>query len=289
MTNPTASPVPAARSLVCERCGTGFSCALSGDCWCTAEPVQLPLPAAGSGADCVCPDCLRKAAAHAAATWQVDAVLLDMDGTLLDTERVYLASLNTALAQLGFGDGTALGHAMIGIPGPECEVMLRDHFGADFPLAALNDAYVISRDEMLHENMPLKPGAVELLDALRAAACPIALVTSSSRPTAEAHLAAGGIRAHFETLLTRDDVARGKPHPDLYLLAAQRLGVRPAACVAIEDSGPGIASAYSAGAIPLLVPDIVTPGAETLAKCAAVVPDLHAALTLLQQRAGIAR
>lgn len=286
MTNPTGSPAAAARSVICEQCGTAFSCALSGDCWCMAEPVRLPLPTAG-GTDCLCPDCLRKAAD--AAAWQVDAVLLDMDGTLLDTERVYLASLNSALAQLGFGDGTALGHAMIGIPGPECEVMLRAHFGVDFPMAELNDAYVVRRDEMLRQGMPLKRGAVELLDALQLAACPIALVTSSSRLTAEQHLTAGGIRAHFETLLTRDDVARGKPHPDLYLLAAQRLGVAPRACVAIEDSGPGIASAYSAGAIPLMVPDIIAPDAETRAKCAAVVPDLHVALTLLQQRGGLGR
>jgi HAD superfamily hydrolase (TIGR01509 family) len=248
-----------------------------------AEPVQLPMPAAGGG-DCLCPDCLR-AAAHGA--WQVDAVLLDMDGTLLDTERVYLASLDTALQSMGYTDGAALGHAMIGIPGPECELMLMAHYGADFPLAALNDAYVARRDEMFRAGMPLKAGAVELLDALRASACKVALVTSSGRATAEAHLVAGGIRAHFETVLTRDDVARGKPHPDLYLLAAQRLGVQPAACVAIEDSGPGIAAAHSAGTIPIMVPDILAPSAETIAQCAAVVPDLHAALALLKARGGL--
>jgi HAD superfamily hydrolase (TIGR01509 family) len=283
MTNQTASPAP--RNLVCEGCGAPFTCDVAGDCWCMAEPAALPLPTAGG--DCLCRDCLRKA--RDAAAWQVDAVLLDMDGTLLDTERVYLASLNLALGQLGYGDGTALGHAMIGIPGPECEHMLRAHFGADFPLAALNDAYVARRDEIFRAGMPLKPGALELLDALRDAACPIALVTSSARATAEAHLAAGGLRAHFETILTRDDVLRGKPHPELYLLAAERLGVRPQACVAIEDSSPGIASAHSAGAIAIMVPDIIAPTAETREKCAAVLPNLHAARTLLRQRAGIGR
>src|SRR6185437_5911876 len=101
---------------------------------------------------------------------------------------------------------------------------------------------------------------------------------------AESHLAAGGIRAHFETVLTRDDVARGKPHPDLYLLAAQRLGVPPASCVAIEDSGPGIAAAHGAGTIPIMVPDILAPSAETRAKCAAVLPDLHAVLAMLRAK-----
>lgn len=284
MTAPTDTCL-APRKLVCEGCGAEFACDVAGDCWCMAEPAALPLPT--SGGDCLCPNCLRQA--RDAAQWQVDAVLLDMDGTLLDTERVYLASLNIALEQLGFGDGTALGHAMIGIPGPECETMLLAHFGADFPLAELNDAYVLRRDEFFRQGMPLKPGALKLLDALRVAACPIALVTSSARATAETHLAAGGLRAHFETILTRDDVARGKPYPDLYLLAAERLGVRPQACVAIEDSSPGIVSAHSAGTIPVMVPDIIAPTAETRAKCAAVVADLHVVLTMLRQRAGIGR
>ena len=71
--------------------------------------------------------------------------------------------------------------------------------------------------------LPLKRGAVELLDALQAAECPMAIVTSSSLRTADAHLQLAGIRHRFETILTRDDVARGKPSPDLYLLAAARL------------------------------------------------------------------
>jgi HAD superfamily hydrolase (TIGR01509 family) len=221
------------------------------------------------------------------AIWTIDAVLLDMDGTLLDTERVYLSSLVTALTAFGYDDATAACHAMIGIPALECENMLRVRYGDDFPLKDFNRAFVARRDEILQEGLPVKRGAVELLDALRSADCPIALVTSSSRRTAEQHLTLGGIRSYFETILTRDDVERGKPSPDLYLLAAARLGVRPQACVAIEDSNPGIAAAYAAGVIPIMVPDILQPTAETRKKCAAVLPDLHAALAMLKQRSRI--
>lgn len=216
--------------------------------------------------------------------WQIGAVLLDMDGTLLDTERVYLASLTAALGAFGYPDVTPIYHAMIGIPYAQCETILRSHYGEDFPLADFNSAFDARCDEIFRTGLPLKPGTIELLAALREAGCPMGVVTSSSRQIAERHLTLGGIRAYFDTLVTCDDVVRGKPSPDIYLLAAERLGVRPHGCVAIEDSNPGIAAAYSAGAIAIMVPDIVPPTDETRAKCAAVLADLHEVLVLLQER-----
>jgi HAD superfamily hydrolase (TIGR01509 family) len=219
--------------------------------------------------------------------WRIDAVLLDMDGTLLDTEPSYVSAFTAALDAFGYPDATAMCHALIGIPGAECEALLRARYGENFPFADVIAAFAVRSDELFQEGLPLKPGTIELLDALREAGCPFAIVTSTSRRTAERHLTFGGIRARFDTLVTCDDVARGKPSPDIYLLAAARLGVRPQACVAIEDSNPGIAAAYAAETIPLMVPDIVQPTDETRAKCAAVLPDLHAVLALLKERGGV--
>jgi HAD superfamily hydrolase (TIGR01509 family) len=222
--------------------------------------------------------------------WNIEAVLLDMDGTLLDTAKVYCESLLAALTGLGYTDGiAALCHSMVGIPGPECEVMLLAHYGKDFPLADLNRAFGASVDDLLKQGLPLKNGAVELLDALQEAQCPMAIVTSSSRRTADRHLTLAGIRARFETVLTRDDVARGKPNPDLFVLAAARLGIEPEACMAVEDSNPGVTAAHAAGAITIMVPDIVPPSDESRAKCAAVLPDLKAVLELLRTRGGLKR
>lgn len=219
--------------------------------------------------------------------WKLDAVLLDMDGTLLDTERVYLTSLISALASFGYHDASDLCHAMIGIPAAECQAMLLSHYGENFPMAELNKTYAMKRDEMFEAGLPLKKGTIALLDALRDAAWPMAIVTSSSRKTADQHLSLAGIRDRFTTVITRDDVTHGKPSPDLYLLAAATLDVTPQSCVAIEDSKPGIAAAHSAGTIPLMVPDILPPTPETFAQCAAVLPDLDAVLGLLQERAGL--
>ena len=135
-------------------------------------------------------------------------VFLDMDGTLIDTEVIYFASTMGAMAALGNQDAVDVCHAMIGIPGPECETMLRDKYGPDFPVPNFNRAFVAHRDAELQRGLSLKAGADELVRALDAAGSPRAIVTSSSRKTAEKHLTLAGIRSQFDLLVTRDDVLR---------------------------------------------------------------------------------
>src|ERR1700761_3184277 len=127
--------------------------------------------------------------------WIVGAILLDMDGTLLDTEKVYLEALITTLTTFGYSDGIeALAHRMIGIPGPECGRLLLDHFGADFPLDQVDSAFDARCAELMRLGPPLKPGAIALLDAIEVAKLPTAIVTSSSRRTAAVHLGLAGIK-----------------------------------------------------------------------------------------------
>jgi HAD superfamily hydrolase (TIGR01509 family) len=222
--------------------------------------------------------------------WDIRAFLLDMDGTLLDTEKVYFEALRAAMEALGSTDDpAALFQAMVGVPGPQCEAMLLERYGKDFPLAEFNAVFNATCKEVLKAGLPLKRGVVTFLDALREAGHPYAIVTSTSRRTTEQHLTLAGIRGRFDVIVTGSDITHGKPHPEPYLLGAERIGAKPGHCLAVEDSAPGVASAHAAGTITVMVPDILPPAPETQAKCAAVLPDLCALLALLREQGALGR
>src|SRR5207302_1685493 len=119
----------------------------------------------------------------------------------------------------------------------------------------------------------VKPGAVELLDAAESARLPRAVATSSSRAKAMHHLRAAGIVDRFDAVVTRDDVVRGKPHPDLFLRAASALAIAPARCLALEDSYNGVRAAHAAGMPVIMVPDLLPATEEMRGLCHAILDD----------------
>jgi HAD superfamily hydrolase (TIGR01509 family) len=211
----------------------------------------------------------------------VRAVVLDMDGTLHDTEAVYHAALKQAVQAVGFAVTDAFCHSLIGIPGAESVAMMRDHLGPDFPFAAYNLLYSQHVGQALGAAVPLKPGAIELLEALEQHGMKVAVATSASRRAAELHLGLSGLRGRLPVVVTRDDVVRGKPHPDLFLRAAVLLDVAPKACLAVEDSFNGIRAAHAAGMMPVMVPDLLAPTEEIRLMCAHIACDLHEVRALL--------
>jgi HAD superfamily hydrolase (TIGR01509 family) len=172
---------------------------------------------------------------------------------------------------------------MIGTPSPECDRMIQEFFGPAFRLDDFNGHVDGHAHRLLEAGVPVKPGATELLAFLGERGLPLAVATSSSRRTTERHLGRAGLLGHFGALATRDDVVRGKPHPDIHLEAARRLGVAPERCLAFEDSNTGLTAAHAAGTMAIMVPDIMAPTDESRGKCLAVLPDLHAALGLLRK------
>jgi HAD superfamily hydrolase (TIGR01509 family) len=212
----------------------------------------------------------------------IGAVLFDMDGLLFDTERIYTQALLEAAAAVGRDMSEAFGHSLIGVSGKDSEAMLQQHFGEGFELTGFRKAYEASKQVLLRDGVPIKTGVFELLQHLEDHRLPRALVTSSGRATTERYLEATGLRSRFACVVTGQDVTRVKPLPDPYQLAAQNLGIRPAHCLVLEDSPNGIRAAHAAGAMPVLVPDVLRPGEEITRLCIGVAANLHEVLNVLR-------
>jgi HAD superfamily hydrolase (TIGR01509 family) len=206
----------------------------------------------------------------------VAGVIFDMDGLLLDTERLYLDGLFKAAAAVDRVMTEAFALSMIGVPGKECVAMIEAHYGEGFSMAAFNAAYDAVVGTALERDIPLRAGARELVEYLSAERIPQAIATSSRRPTVERYLGRVGLRGNFAAIVSREDVENPKPAPDPFLAAAAKLGLAPADCLALEDSHHGIAAAHAAGTMTIMVPDLLPATDAVRAKCIAVADDLHA-------------
>ncbi len=184
------------------------------------------------------------------------AVLWDMDGTLVDTEPSWIAAEYALVAEHGGTWNDEHAHALVGNPLLVSGEYIRRHGGVDLPVEVIVEQLLDRVVADVRRSVAWRPGAHELLLALRDEGVPCALVTMSWTRLADAVLAVLPADA-FAAVVTGDQVRHGKPHPEPYLTAAARLGVAPGECVAIEDSQTGVASAHAAGAAVVAVPHVV--------------------------------
>ena len=203
------------------------------------------------------------------------AVIFDMDGLMLDTEPLAARAWSDAAKEVGVDFDLAVTRQLIGRNFPDCRRLIQAHHGDAYPVDELMRAWHRAYDAIVErDGIVLKPGLPELLAWLEEAGIPKAVATSTRRARALAKLALTDLLRRFAALVGGDEIACGKPAPDIFLEAAARLGVAPAACAVLEDSEPGVNAAFAAGMMTMMVPDLSPPSAALLARAPLVFASL---------------
>lgn len=203
------------------------------------------------------------------------AIVFDMDGLLFDTEVLAQQAFGRAAAEQGYELPPALFLSMVGSPWPANRARMQDHYGPTLSVEKFSDAVHRHFNAMADTQLRLKPGVIELLDTLDDLCLPRAIATSSGHGSVQHYLAAHNLTDRFHAVAAQGDYAAGKPAPDPFLKAAKRLGVKPQACLALEDSHAGVRSASSAGMMTIMVPDLLQPTDEIRQLCRHIAMDLH--------------
>lgn len=192
-----------------------------------------------------------------------EALIFDMDGLLLKTEAIAIKAFEEACEDLGHTMKKDVYLRCIGTNDMRAREILTEGFGQDFPI----DEIIKLWDKKYHvraveQPVPLKKGVKTLLDLLVKNKIPAAIATSTAYEIAIKKLSNAGIFGYFNELVSGDMVRESKPHPDIYLMAAERIGIKPERCIALEDSETGVRAALAAGMQVFQVPDLVEPSAE---------------------------
>lgn len=207
---------------------------------------------------------------------QLAAVILDMDGTMVDTESIYHVAWHNAVADLGYTlDASAL-KATTGRTISDGYTIIQTALGADFPMQRFQERWWdYWRAHVEQQGIARKAGLDQLLNLLDTHNIPKAVATSSTRAEALYTLDRAGIADRFSIIVTGDQIQHGKPAPDIFLLAAERLEVDAKDCLAIEDSDAGVRSAAAAGMVTFMVPDLIQPSLDVAELAFRVVDTLH--------------
>lgn len=198
----------------------------------------------------------------------IKAVLFDMDGVIFDTERIYLEEWIEIFNKYGYKMTKEIYLPCMGTGRVHIKKRFRELFGEDLPIEQM----YIEKDAMLFDavnngKIPIKMGAIEILDYLRNNNFKIALATSATKERLLMQLNSAKIMDKFDVLVCRDDVKNLKPDPEIFLTAASKLNVKPEECIVIEDSEAGIEAAYNGNMTGLHVVDLKNADEDILKYC----------------------
>ena len=193
----------------------------------------------------------------------IKAFIFDMDGLILDTERIAFKSYKEALKEYGYDFSEAFFLTLVGTNVKLTKELCLNRYGSWFPFDLLHENHNKITEEYIKKNgVPLKEGVNELIDYLKEKDYKIALATSSDREKAEYLLELVKIKDKFDYIICGNDIVNSKPNPEIFLKAAENLKVEPKECVVIEDSKFGVKAAVNAGMKVINVPDMKMPNSE---------------------------
>ncbi len=205
----------------------------------------------------------------------IKAVLFDMDGLMFDTERLYMETWYPSAKKFGYEVHEPLLISLLGKTAELGKQICEEHFGIGFPFYEIRKERLALSNAIIKENgIKLKPGLIELLDYLDSKGIKKAVATSSEKFTADFYLEVSGLTDRFDAVISGDNVTKSKPDPEIFLIAAQKVGVAPKDCMVLEDSFSGIEAAYKGGMHPVMVPDILRPAPHIEDMCEAIFPTL---------------
>lgn len=200
--------------------------------------------------------------------------LFDMDGLLLDSERLLTTCFQEVADGMGFENFTPILMSLIGVRRKESEAILRANLRDEHALSTFLTRSNSLFSERTANGIALKSGVKQLLTKLEGRGVPCAVATSTQTDKARHHLEKAGLLVFFQTVTGGDQVDNAKPAPDIYLKAATSLSVSAVDCVAFEDSDPGTQAAFASGARVIQVPDLLQPSQETRALGHIIAPSL---------------
>lgn len=214
---------------------------------------------------------------------ELDLIIFDMDGLMFDTERMAFASWQEAAVRQGYRMDRETYLKIVGVNIRKSKEILLTHFGQDFPVDRIRDEGFKITDGIIRlKGVPIKDGLHELLGYLAKSGIKKAVATSTSRERALALLKMAGIETCFDYVLCGDEIENSKPHPEIFLKVAAKLGCLPERCLVLEDSEMGILAAYEAGIPSILVPDMKEPSAEIRALPLKQMASLHDVRSFLE-------
>ncbi len=208
------------------------------------------------------------------------AAIFDCDGTLVDSEPLARIAWARSLARHGYDIDDAEYAGLIGLPYARVHAFFAERIPGLEPLDVFWDAYSARLFDLIDTELMPFPDALETVRELAAGGLAVAVASSSPRARLDRTLARAGLASTFAVSVAGDEVEHGKPAPDMFLAAAERLGVEPARCAAIEDSAPGVAAGLAAG--------MMTVGVARTAAEAPALRDAHVVLARLSAAAVLA-